>query len=245
MKRLNLSVIAGVSTGALLLACAGSAQANAISIASATPGGATEAQAGATIQTFDSLTAGQNGTIDLGNGLTIILTPNAAADAPVSGSSYGVEGSSQPYGDNSPWVFAGVTTSYPAASIYFNFSTGQTYLGLLWGSVDQQNTLTFYSGPNGTGTVLGTITGTDVHNFNNTIAQTGYGDQDDSWGAAYVNFTSTTPFESVEATSSLFTFEIDNVAYGAAGVPDGGTTIALLGMSLLGLSALRRNLSSR
>ena len=48
-------------------------------------------------------------------------------------------------------------------------------------------------------------------------------------GTAYVNINTGSPFESVIATTGTTTFEIDNVAYGTASVPDGGLTAGLLG----------------
>jgi hypothetical protein len=46
-----------------------------------------------------------------------------------------------------------------------------------------------------------------------------------------------------ENAQTTFTFEIDIVAYGSNGVPDGGMTVGLLGMTLLGMSVIRRKLA--
>ena len=72
--------------------------------------------------------------------------------------------------------------------------TGYLYFGLLWGSVDNYNTLSFYNGS----TLIGTITGAD-------ITPTATGDQGVN-GTFYVNLVSTTPFDRVVATSSQYAF---------------------------------------
>ncbi|HZU91033.1 MAG TPA: hypothetical protein VE993_17410, partial [Stellaceae bacterium] len=43
-------------------------------------------------------------------------------------------------------------------AITFDFQTPQDYLGLLWGSVDASNSLSFYNGP----TLLGTLRGGEI-----------------------------------------------------------------------------------
>jgi hypothetical protein len=48
-----------------------------------------------------------------------------------------------------------------------------------------------------------------------------------------------------ENAQTTFTFEIDNVTCGSNGVPDGGMTVGLLGMALLGMSVIRRKLDKQ
>ncbi len=74
------------------------------------------------------------------------------------------------------------------------------YFGLLWGSVDEYNTLSFYDGS----TLLFSFTGHDVDSAAN-------GDQGAA-GTLYVNINSDTPFNKVVASSSAYAFEFDNVA---------------------------------
>ena len=74
-------------------------------------------------------------------------------------------------------------------------------MGLLWGSVDAFNTLTFYNGA----TQLGIVTGTNVFAGAN-------GDQGVN-GTFYVNINSDTVFDRVVATSSDYAFEFDNVSF--------------------------------
>src|ERR1035438_4266402 len=94
------------------------------------------------------------------------------------------------------------------------FGATEMYMGLLWGSVDSFNTLSFYNGA----TLVGTVTGSQVLASPN-------GDQGVN-GTVYVNINSTLPFDSVVATSSLHAFEFDNVAYNKTAVPEPTTMIA-------------------
>ena len=91
-------------------------------------------------------------------------------------------------------------------SATFNFANPETYFGILWGSVDTYNSLTFYDAANNN---LGIITG---ENFAAAISM---GDQGKN-GTTYVNVTSSTAFTKVVASSSAVAFELDDVAFGAA-----------------------------
>ena len=113
-----------------------------------------------------------------------------------NGLGFGPGGTNQPNGEDSTNY---LITGLGSATLTFN--SPQVYFGLLWGSVDASNTLTFYSGNN----VVGTITGADV-------LALPIGDQG-VLGTTYVNITSTVPFDRVVATTGIRTFEFDNVAY--------------------------------
>ncbi|MFO0911785.1 MAG: hypothetical protein U0795_02405 [Pirellulales bacterium] len=121
-----------------------------------------------------------------------------------------------------------VTTGIGSATL--TFTTPQQYLGLLWGSVDKYNTLTFYDSSDSVIDVP--ITGGMV-----TPGATGDRGTD---GTFYVNINSTVGFTKVVATSSEYAFEFDNVAYGPNMIPE-ASALSIWGiLSLGGLSWARR-----
>lgn len=143
----------------------------------------------------------------------------------VSGSNGAGFGSpNQPNGaDTTKYLSTGI------GSVVLDFSTQQNYFGLLWGSVDDYNTLSFYNG----GSLVGSFTGLDVW-----ASANGHQGQQ---GTFYVNFYNLDGyFDRVVASSTQYAFEFDNIAYNANGVPEGGTTLSLIGLALAGLVALRR-----
>jgi hypothetical protein len=211
---------------------AGTAQAGPIVISSATVGGAP------TGVFYDNL----NWVANVGGaqtspqtGIVVTLYPDAGA---VTGTS-GVYAAPYIYGSNgalfgdstvsgadpTPYLTTGSTAPYAGARVTITFPVEQTYMGMLWGSVDTYNTLQFYLG----GALQATFTGSDISL--NANGDQGY------LGTYYVNFAGG-PFDEVVATSSQYAFEFDNIALQS--VPDGGTTLMLLGGALMGLGALRR-----
>ena len=233
----------------ITLACAGSVNANTIT---AVIGG--QAQSGANYVNFDVLSGGQTATYTSG-GLTVSFDGNArtapaVSPAPqlpyLSGNNNVNFGSAYTGPDTTTFLSAGNIAG--AGKLTFNFTTAQNYLGLLWGSIDfgvgngLDNMLTFYSGANGTGSVVDFVDGNSLVALNTSLDDNlTFNGSGDITGTAYVNINTTAAFESVVATSGNFTFEIDNVAYQNTGsVPDGGTTVGLLGMGLAGLASLRK-----
>lgn len=209
---------------------AGSAQASLI-ISSSIGGAAT----GANKVNFDSCALGSGGCVT--GGITVAFTPDGqvvngsvagayAAPFLSGGNGAGFGSPDQPNGvDTTNYLTTGVGT------VTLMFGGLQNYVGLLWGSVDDYNTLSFYNGA----TLVGQITGVDVLNSPN-------GDQGVN-GTVYVNINSDSPltsFDRIVASSTQYAFEFDNVAYSErAQIPEPGT-LALLGASLLGLGLLRR-----
>ena len=86
-------------------------------------------------------------------------------------------------------------------SATFTFQMPQSYFGVLWGSVDSYNALSFYS----RSTLVGTISGADIEVGAN-------GDQGLN-GTYYLNVFSTLTFDEVIASSAGVAFEFDDVAY--------------------------------
>jgi hypothetical protein len=102
----------------------------------------------------------------------------------------------------------------------------ENYLGLLWGTPDPGDTLTFYDVANN---VIGSVTSADISGQPATI------DPFHTDSTFYVNITSTTPFSRVVITSTTQSFEFDDAAY-ALVVPEPASSVLLgCGLCLLGL----------
>lgn len=168
---------------------------------------------------FDQLTVGAtntsltvNSSFGPSNSFSLSLTGNAGVRtgsvagqwaAPWlsggNGAGFGTNGSTQTNGvDTTPYLNTGSSTS---SSVTINLSQPAQYFGILWGSVDASNSLTFYDATNG---FLFTVTGQDVLNSPN-------GDQGTN-GTVYANINSSTPFSRIVATAPTPSFEFDNVA---------------------------------
>ncbi len=120
-----------------------------------------------------------------------------------------------------------LTSGAAGSGVTLAFVGPTHYMGLLWGSVDAYNKLTFYTDSGAT--KVGEFTGSDV----TTLAN---GDQG-AGGTYYVNINLSDSFTSVVATSSSYAFEFDNVAVSAAPlrVPEPGVVVVFLtGLLLVG-----------
>ena len=224
MKKLLLA-------SSLVLSLATATFADTFTLTSINGGAAT----GSTLYNFDNLNLGSAtqsvGGLTLGFGSSakvVTGSVNLQYAAPYlsgsNGNGFGNPGN-QPDGiDATKYLSAGTS------SITFSFDTAQKYMGLLWGSVDKYNTLEFFNGD----TLLKTYTGADVWGAAN-------GDQG-AQGTYYVNINDLDgTFTKVVASSTTNSFEIDNVALDTKNrVPDSGATVAMLGLTLIGLAALRR-----
>jgi len=184
---------------------------------SASVGGA---PTGVNYANFDGLPLGATG--GTSNGITVSFAGDAQA---VQGSLSGVYAA--PYLSNNNGSLFGDPNNGPDATTYLSTGTGsvtltlpgqEMYVGLLWGSVDNYNTLSLYNGS----TLIGTVTGTDVTSNAN-------GDQG-VLGTYYVNINSTDSFNKIVATSTSNAFEFDNVAYNPTAVPEPSSfVLALIG----------------
>jgi hypothetical protein len=165
---------------------------------------------------------------------------SGGASEPTTGYTDGVYAGNIGGASSSP--FGGGTTEYlaaqPGGTMTINFSSVQTAFDLLWGTIDTdttiQNNLSFYSGANGTGTLLYSISGAQLEALVGGITSGVTTD--------YVEISNIGSFDSVIAT--------DPAAYSAfefvpgVPVPEAGT-LGMLGVGIIGLIALggfrRRN----
>lgn len=177
---------------------------------------------GATLQNFDGT-------------LPSILTLSGASQTSGSGATYAApyfSGSTASYFGESP-VTGADNTSFIAISgngtATFNFSTPQNYFGILIGSLDSGDSLSFYDSSH---TLIGTITGS------NMVGNGDLGGDRGINGTVYVNINSTTPFSEVVVTTPVSSFEFDDVAYANVVPEPTSCAIAVAGLGIFGL--LRR-----
>lgn len=204
------------------------------------------APTGVTYENFDSLPLGTVTNALTPSGAIVTTTPDAGIvqggaggvyAAPYlsggNGNGFGPGGSDQADGpDATTYLAAGSTGSHPGASIAIQLPSLDQYMGLLWGSVDNYNTLSLYNGD----VLVGTITGSDV-------TASPDGDQGMN-GTLYVNIDALSPayaFNRAVLTSSQYTFEADNLAFNPTPVPEpAGIAFMGLGVAALGLLRARR-----
>jgi hypothetical protein len=185
--------------------------------------------------------------------VSVFITPSSRPNGAVSGSQSGSY--SAPFTGANPdgsGEGAPITVPYWSTgdrSIEFDFTGTKSYFGMLWGSVDTYNSLTFYSGA----TQVLTLTGADVVN--------GFAPQGarSLQGARFLSVDfQNGGFDRVVASSSGYAFEFAAVSTSTAQqtiLPDANgnlpltfnpvalnepASLAVLGMGFIGIAALVR-----
>jgi len=185
-------------------------------------------------------------------GQTSFLTNNSTVDVEVNtASEEGVVQGSMPGlyaapvsggSEASPTTWTQPYFSTGLGTITLTFSHAQSYLGVLWGSVDigngTTNSITFNNVHNGTVTQVGVVTGNEIHAAAESGAASGSQGYDGSFYTVLDDLGGT--FNQIVLSSTVISFEAADIEYAstAVDVPEAGT-IALLGTGLLALAALR------
>jgi hypothetical protein len=227
------------------MACLVAASANAALSVSGSVGGA---PTGVSRVNFDDLAlgsgggtaSGPNGSVAVsfvvdGQAVAGAMSGQYAAPFLSGGNGTGFGSPDQANGvDGTTYLTSGISSGSTQGKAILTFGAPEMYMGLLWGSVDDYNTLSFYDAND---VLIGSVTGLDVTGSPN-------GDQGVN-GTLYVNINSDLAFTKVVATSTKYAFEFDNVAYNETNVvvPEPSTILAgvllLLPMGLYGVRNFR------
>ena len=229
MKKTGSLVLATVA-----MALVSAAPASAAVITSST--GATVAPVyapGTTLVTFEDVAAGTDSTFSSGGfNFTPVVAPGGGVRNNNLDSQYARPATST--GNYYTTSFL-TPTAYAGGPISSQMTNGQDYttFSLLWGSIDSYNTISFWDN----GVQVASFTG-------DAFAQPADGNQLSDATNRYVFFTFTEGqrFDTVRFTSSSPAFEVDNLAFGVAAVPEASTwAMMLLGFAGVGFAAYRRS----
>jgi PEP-CTERM motif-containing protein len=200
------------------------AQATPIDVTAGAPGVLTPDLASASVLTFDDLPIG-------------ILPFYAFADGTLSGSGAILDGTvphaAQPAGDATKYL----AVSYPdeVGAVQLLLSTPENYFGLYWGSMDDWNSIAFFSNH----APIAAFSGADIAALAGLAAD---GDQQSFTSSRYINFyLGATFYDEVILSTATYNFEVDNIAFGdpPLEIPE-PSSLMLLGFALGGTVALRR-----
>ena len=195
--------------------------------------GLTVGRTGGTTSTGIKVTFGRDGKVVTGSSGGLYAAPY------LSGQNASLFGNSPATGkDTTKYLTSGATNSYSTANATLVFPKQEKYLGLLWGSVDKKNKLSFYN----SATVFDSTT--RIASYKGTAVNANASGNQGAMGTYYVNFNLATPFKSVVATSPTHAFEFDNVAFSpndpSLVSEPGSLRLLALGLTLLGFGMWRR-----
>ena len=193
--------------------------------------------AGVSYENFDKCALGGI-TCNTDSGITVTFVTDAQvvngplsgqyAPPYLSGSNGTLFGDLSNGADTTRYLTSGSGGSHAGAAVTLMFPGLEKYMGLLWGSVDDYNTLTFYNGL----TPVGSFAGSAISGVAG-VGKCAGGDQGEL-GTCYVNIDLLAGFDRVVATSEKYAFEFDNVAFGVRVSEPRAAGMFLLGLLLLG-----------
>lgn len=243
MKTITNNAVRALLAGGLLSAAPLSA--TTIIFTYENPGVQATTVAGAATETFDSVSGPLNG-FAASNGGTY------TGGQVIGANQYGGAGG------NTNYLVSGLQSEPSLQVTTVTFASPKTYFGLWWSAGDGANTLEFYQGA----TLLNTFTvdsilssingglGLPASYYGNPTAP--FSGQNSGEPYVYLNFTSDDAlgFDSIKLVNLQTSgFETDNHSTfdkvivppgNSVGVPEGGSILAILGLSLAGMVGLRR-----
>jgi hypothetical protein len=128
-----------------------------------------------------------------------------------------------PAGSQGPGYGNSFASIQLGGSALYNFAGPRNWFSILWGSPDAYNSLSFYSGINGTGSLLLSLTGTNllIQTFGHDLVQVDFGNQF---------------FQSLVLTTSSNAFEYTNLHSDITGAPlPAALPLFATGLGALGL----------